>query len=450
MQNQNITAKDLTNTLEYICKILYHFGLTTLTPKEFYQAKANDTNDELIINKLLLLIYEILILNLGRFKYKMTKLEKNFDNIMDRLDNIKKFIIYNLYNLNCPFLLVLRDRVVLKTSSSRNLLLLLGWLIDATDLFEVYNESIFEEVNKFFSNLIVQNQTYDENLVEQNKPYRDSKKDINDVIAGYKKVLHQYKKLEKLTNYEQTISAEIKGSIELAQGEISFDEYQFLKKEENLQLLAEGFERIDKMLDYEIKFIKTREIFWGWLEDALKAQKKTYVNDPDLKFEEEVTLEDLQDAKKASPVLHLENLMTDLEGVYRIYEQFKGNMKEFDKAWNVEMQKLTSREFAQTKKIFEAQVPYIMKDLEKQYPTLEMMKKNVEGLDIFLGELGSHFQSLFNEQKEDGYLQMQRLSKQMLEVKEELVNVKKRVDNVLKEYMKLLPNDIKIFPVSSQ
>jgi len=201
------------------------------------------------------------------------------------------------------------------------------------------------------------------------------------------------------------------------------------------------------MLDYEIKFVKTREIFWGWLEDALKAQKKTFVNDPDLKFEEEVTLEELQDAKKTSPVLHLENLMTDLEGVYKIYEQFKGNMKEFDKAWNVEMQKLTSREFAQTKKMFESQVPYIMKDLEKQYPTLEMMKKNVEGLDIFLGELGSHFQSLFNEQKEDGYLQMQKLSKQMLQVKEELVNVKKEIDDVLNEYMKLLPKDIKIFPV---
>jgi len=441
---QQVTKKDLRDTIEYVCKILYHFGLTTLTPDEFIKAKVTDTSEEVIINKFLLLFYEILLLNLGEFKYKLVKLEKNFDNIVERLPDMKKFIIYNLHVLKCPFLLILPDRVVLKTSSSRNFLLLLGWLIDVTNLFELYNESIFEEVNKFFSNLIIQKPTYDDTLVEINKPFKDFKGDINDVIAGYKKVVTQYKKLVKLTNYEQRISSEIKGSIELAQGEISFDEYQFLKKEENLQLLGEGFARIDRMLEYEIKSIKYREIFWGWLDDALKQQKKTFVNDPDLKFEEEVRIEDLRNLKN-SPVLHLNTLISDLEGVYKTYEQFKGKMKEFDKYWNEEAQKLSSN--SKIQKQFKEEIPYVMKDLEKQYPTLDVLKKNAEGMDIFLGELASHFQALFGEQKEDGYLQMQKLSKEMLEVKETLGNVKKEIDDCLEDYMRLLPKDIKIFPI---
>lgn len=443
---QQISAKILSDTIEYVCKMLSHFGLNTPTPEEIRRAKINDENDPILINKFILLIYELVLLHLGDFKFKLLKVEKDFDHIGEKLQSIKNFVIYYLYKLECPFLLVIKDKVVLKTSSPRELLLLLGWLIYTTNLFELYNESIFEEVNTFFTKLIVQKQEYEEDLVQVKNPERNNKNDMNDVIAGFKKFKSQYKKLLKLTKYENGLAAEIKKTIETAQGELSFDEFQFLKKKENLFLLAKGFENINKTLDYEIKYMKCREIFWGWLEDAVKMQKNTYISDPDLKFENEVFIKDLKNPIK-SPIIPLQKLTKDMEHILKTYEQFKEKLREFNKIWEAERQKLNQKEYSFVYKQFKNEVPFLIEELEQKYPTLDSLKKNSKGISLFFGEISFHLKNTLNESKEENSLEIQKLSTQVLKAKEESSNLQKEIDDILEEYYKVLPEEIKVFPV---
>jgi len=423
--------------------MLGHFGLNTPTPEEIRKAKINDEYDPILINKFLLLIYELLLLHLSDFKLKFLKVDKDFDNIGEKIQNIKSFIIYYLYSLDCPFLLKIKDKVIMKNSSSRELLLLLGWLIYTINFFEIYNESVFEEVYTFFTKLIQQKQQYEDDLIQINNPERNNKNDSNDVIAAFKKFKHQYKKLVKMTKYENEQTTQIKRAIETAQGELSFDEYQFLKKRDNLFLLARGFENINRTLDYELQHIKYREIFWGWLEDAVKIQKKTYVIDPDLKFENEISIEDLKNPKK-SPILPLQKLTNDMEKVFRIYDQFKENLAEFNKLWEIEKQKYQD-EYSSIFKQFKNEVPFQIRELEQQYPSLDSLKKNVEGANVFFGEISYYLQSILKESQEEGSLEFQKLSNQLLKSKKESLNLQKEIDSILEEYYKLLPQDIKLF-----
>ena len=432
-------------TLEYVCKIFKHFGLTTPSPEEFRQAKLNQA-DKTAMNKFLLLVYEISLLHLTDYKFKFTKVQKNLHNVDQQVEKVTKYLIYYLHNMNCPFLVILKDKVILKVSSSCDLLLLLGWMLYMTDLFEVYNSSLLNEVQHFFSKFVAPEMVLGDPLKQQYKIQDDCKGDINDVIAAFKKVKHQYNKLVKLANYEKQQESITKKSVQALQGDLSYNEYQFLKKDENLESLAQALDKMKNTLEYENTHIRHREKFWIWLEEAVRRQKQQYTNDPDLNFEEEVSLEALRSFEELS-FISLPAITKNLEGAFKSYEQFKDKVKDFNKIWEKESQALNLPENAKVYKELDKQKLSIIRDLEEKYPSLETLKKNLKGLGMFFGEIAAHLDSAFSEDKNGGSLEIQKISASIIESKRESDELKKQVEEVIKQYLGLLPRDIKVFHV---
>ena len=428
--------------IEYTINVLKYFGLAAPSIEEFKEA-TQDQGGKTVTKKFIILIYEFSLLHIGGFKFKLTKIERDYKSIERRLEDIQKFTIHYLFNIKCPFLVVMNGKIHLKTSSNRTLLLLFGWLIYKTDLFDMYLDSLLSEAQQFFSKTIVYNPTFQDEPFDPLKTKEMIKDDLNDIITGYKKVKHLYLNLVKLTAYESKLEAKTKKSIASSHEGITFEEYYFLKDPKNLEILEEGLEDLKTKLDYEVAHMKQREVFWEWLENVVVLDEKSVGNDPDKKMKDDVPEEELQILDK-SAVMQLEKLRKDLVEVRKMYSKHKTAIEQFRDLCDTETQKLNMKEYAKLRKQLMSMLVYVNEELEQKYPSLDKMRSGANRLDVFYGEVALHLQDLFVENSEESSCEVQTLTNQIVKMKKESELFKEEINEALQEFAKLLPEEIKL------
>jgi len=430
--------------LDYVCRVFDYYGVTRLTPEEFRQSKF-DKAEETVIEKYFLMINELILLHLGDFKFRYTELQKNELEMIEKLPHIKKFVLFYLKQLECPFVISEGEKISMITSSSRYLLLVLGWLMERIDLFERYTASLVKEAKDLFvispSIMTVEGE---DKLLPNQASTKITVYDENEILSLYKIIKQKYATIQKLYEYQNRKLAKIKEDLNSEDAKITLEEFFFIGREENFQALEDRYMRLNKLFEVEISNIKQRELFWSWLESVVELDKKEMSSDPDYGFSDEINRENV--IIDSSCLIHFDKMTEDFKLAIERYTNYREKFDEFIEMWNEQSQILKTEKYAKLANKFKEALPMVIKDLEKRYPSLDSLQNNKRKGDLLLGEIKARLESLRGEEIDETKCDMNTLNSYFSEVEEEFRKTRENIQEYLQQQFEWLSREIEIFP----
>lgn len=441
-----MSAQNIKETLDYICRVFDFLGVTHPSAEEFRQSKF-DKGDEAILNKYTFMFQELCFLHLSDFKFRLSEVQRSENDMMTKLPSIKKFIIYYFYQLDCPFLKVEKNVIQMVTSSTRSMLLILGWLMDKIDLFENYTGLLNKETRTLFD-ISEQNIPIDESdrVYESMPIVKSSVLDENEIVSMFKVLKSKHDSVIKLQKYQGNKLKEIKKMLETEGSDLTLEEYFFLANEENLKAIAVKYESMVKTLDYESANVRHREIFWCWLESVIDLDKKDIANDPDYGFEDEIDISGIVGLDTQS-LINMDRLTNNFKEVIEKYQKYREKFSQFQETWIKQSQLFKTEKYAKLAVRFKDALPPVIKELEAKYPSLESISKSKKKGSFLLGEIRAQFERLQNEESEDSLTcSLENLEGMLKEIEDELNQTKLEIEAYLNENFSILSQEIIIYP----
>lgn len=130
---------NLKNTIKYICSIFKFFGIKYMAPEDFRLAKFNKHPEP---QKLVLLCFHLIQLEISNFRICPVPLISFQDlSMKSHLHQIQLFVMHYLDTNNSPFVKKIEnDLKVVDFGSSRNVILMVAWLMSEIDLFVKFDQ----------------------------------------------------------------------------------------------------------------------------------------------------------------------------------------------------------------------------------------------------------------------------------------------------------------------
>ena len=397
-----------------------------------------------IFNQILLYISDFSI-DLSKFSIK----------ILDEA-LFKQFIVAFLRTLKCPLLVDFpKDGTqAANLEDSRDLLVILAWVIQISGLFDRYHESLLERIHKdleFNDDFIDRDDIYDIDLSENTSKMLKSNGKIeeNDVIEGFTKLKKKFNRLFDLFQYQEKTREKLQMEMSFQKLNFKLNELFMLKNEKKFRNILEKIMNITSALEKEKDNLKHEELFWLWMESVVDLDKKELINDPDYGFSEikDIPLNALIN-DKGSLGKGIEGLFEELKALNEKYQEQKEKFKVFQVLW--EKRKNQLKEKNNSLEQLKADSGKLLNEFEKKFLSFEkmqgMLQKNAPEI-ILTGEIMSLFpkvevqgEKINNEDEE------KELDSTLKKLNEEEANLAEIIREKMKNLMNVLKENFVIYP----
>lgn len=337
---------------------------------------------------------------------------------------------------------------------SRDLLVILAWVIQISGLFDRYHESLLERIHKdleFNDDFIDRDDIYDIDLSENTSKMLKSNGKIeeNDVIEGFTKLKKKFNRLFDLFQYQEKTREKLQMEMSFQKLNFKLNELFMLKNEKKFRNILEKIMNITSALEKEKDNLKHEELFWLWMESVVDLDKKELINDPDYGFSEikDIPLNALIN-DKGSLGKGIEGLFEELKALNEKYQEQKEKFKVFQVLW--EKRKNQLKEKNNSLEQLKADSGKLLNEFEKKFLSFEkmqgMLQKNAPEI-ILTGEIMSLFpkvevqgEKINNEDEE------KELDSTLKKLNEEEANLAEIIREKMKNLMNVLKENFVIYP----
>lgn len=400
---------------------------------------------------MLLCIFHQILLHISNFTLPNFSIKVLID------DNFKEIIVSLLKSLKCPFVIEFEKetRVAINFEESRDLLLILGWIVQISGLFDRYHEKFLEK--------IAENLEFKENFnasgLESNNPnssefFSESSSklklssiiDENEIIECYNKLSKKFQKLFTLLQYKEKTLTKLQTQMSLQKMNMKLNELFMMKNEKNFSLILDRLDQINTSLEKEKENLKHEELFWLWMESIIDIDKKELSSDPFYGFSDRKETLNLKGAKVSFK--GMETLFQDLKELNEKYQIHKEKFVKFQCLWETKKKQIgDKKELVEQMKVDSMKV---INEFEKKFLSFDkmhiMLGKNAA--ETFLASeilaLFPHDEKILEDFEGKNKLEIDGTMKKMMEEDEILkIELKEKIRimfNLMKETFIVFPD----------
>ena len=383
-------------------------------------------------------------INLSQFSIK----------ILDE-SRFKQIIVTLLKTVKCPLLVEFpKDGTYASNfEDSRDLLLILGWLIQVSCLFDKYHERFLEKITEDleFKQDFFENEEEEKNGGEIGN---DGKKlnvkiDENDIIESYYKLKKKFLRIFDLFDYYDKTKEKLQVEMSFQKLNFKLSELIMLKNEKKFEKILEKLAKITSVLENEKDNLKHEEFFWLWMESVVDLDKKEIINDPDYGFSDmkEISMNSLK-TNKEEWSRGIEGLFEELKGLNENYQDNQENFKIFQVLWEKRKNQLKDKNSLEQLKNDSGKM---LNEFNKKFLNFEkmqgMLAKNAPDL-ILPGEILSFFPTLNDGkvQKIDYDEEEKELDTTLKNLKEEESRLALTMKEKIKDIIDMMKDKFVVFP----
>lgn len=368
-------------------------------------------------------------------------------------EKFKQIILLLLKAQNCPFIIDLQNemKAAIFLDNTRDLLIILAWLIQISGIFEKYHEKLLEKIAEdmdFKENEDNDSEIIDINYKKEAGALNKDNINENDFIESFTRIDKKFTKLFSFFEYKDKVRNKLQFEMQAQNIFLKINEIILIKNPKKIEKRLLNLEEISVFLEKEKENIKHEELFWLWMESVIDADKKDLLNDPYYGFSESKDSVNL--INNSNQFKGIETLFEDLKDLNEKYNFFKEKIISFQGLWEKKKSLLHEGEDKQKKiEEFKTNSIKILSDFDKKFLTYEKMQallqSNIPEM-LIPNELLAIIPYEKNEKKEkinEKYDFADNLNK----LNNENLNLKNEIQMKIKKIMDSLQNVFKIYSV---
>ena len=428
------------DTLEYICTILSSFGIDHPNSEEMRQSKF-DKAGQVTLQKYMTCLFELTILYLCNFKINFQQLQAITMEKEKNEEAIKNFLLLFFKKINCPFIMGANEMIIIRQGSSRYMLLLLGWLLEYVDLFQKYDEINLKKFSNIFEDM-KNSKVISPDIKKKFPSEKESHPTIcnteDQIIVNFNILNHNIEKISKLLSFRNnkwnTLNNMVKAD---NNSSLSLEDIILLNDQEYIESLLERFEIVKKDIEYQIINLRSREVFWSWMESVIDLDRKELADHEDYGFDDIDLDTVLNKPNLEDSFSSIEDIFKDFNEISEKLVRYKNDFASFLQIWNNQSQMLQSEKYKKISVRFKENLIRILPDLEQKYPSIQSLKEQslIMNEDCFLGEIFSHIKEYTEKDiKPNNIKENESLIEELGRIEEKFAKTKEDVCEILKKY----------------
>lgn len=296
-------------------------------------------------------------------------------------EKFKQIILLLLKSQNCPFTLDFQNetKIGVFLDGTRDLLLILAWLIQISGIFERYHEKLLEKIAEdmdFKENEDNNSENIDKKFKTEIYAFEKNNINENDIIESFTRINKKFTKLLTLFEYKEKIRGKLQFEMQTQKIFMKISEIFLMKNPKKIEKKLLKLEELSIFLEKEKENLKHEELFWLWMESVIDIDKKEHINESFYGFSESKDSVNL--INNSSRFKGIETLFEDLKDLNEKYDSFKEKFKSFQSLW--EKRKAFQEGEEKSKKIeeFKTNSAKILSDFDKKFLTYKKMQTLLE------------------------------------------------------------------------
>ena len=288
----------------------------------------------------------------------------------------KQIIVVLLKNLKCPFLIDIpkENQQGINLEDSRDLLIILAWIVQASGIFDRYHEKFLEKISDDLNFKDDFNEieagASDEIPLETNN-FKQKTIDENDIIEIFTKIQKKFKRLFGLLEYKAKTKEKLQQEMSLQKLNMRLNELFMLKNDKKFDLILDRLVQINSLLEKEKDNLKHEELFWLWMESVIDLDKKEYINDPAYGFSE---MKDSLNIQPKGSFKGIESLFEELKILNDKYQKNKEKFKLFQTLWEKRKNQLNDNKKGGSLEQLKADSVKLLSEFDKKFLSFDKMQ----------------------------------------------------------------------------
>ncbi len=366
----------------------------------------------------------------------------DFTKISFQITDEKSFrqILYILLkSLHCPFLIDLPQESGIFLEDSRDLLIILAWIIQISGLFDRYHEKFLEKVAE---DLDFKEDFFEKSDISSVNISNSSKNiDENEIIEAFTIFQKKFEHLFALFHYKSKTTEKLLSEISHQKLNMKLNELFLLKNDQKFNKILDRLSQINSALEREKGLLKHEELFWLWMESVIDLDKKEIMNESSYGFSD--SKDSLQMIPKED-YKGIEHLFNELKLLNEKHQKHKEKFEEFQRLWEKRKGLLNSEK----KNMLKNESLKLLTEFERKFISFEkmqgMIQKNISEV-FFVSEILTMFPQ--NEKKyQEVYDKEEELEKALKRFIEEEKEVKQELKEKIQGLFGVLKEKFVIYP----